>query len=43
VFVTMLEKDRATVTAQLVSHGLREVTAKSLKRERVHALFARPA
>jgi len=41
VFVTMLEKDRATVTAQLVSHGLREVTAKSLKRERVHALFAK--
>ena len=43
VFVTMWEKDRAEATSQLVSHGLREASAKVLRRERVHALFARPA
>ena len=41
VFVTMLEQDRADVTGRLRGHGLHEVAVKGLKRERVHALFAR--
>jgi hypothetical protein len=41
VFVTMFEKDRAEVTGRLSSHGLHEQAAKVLRRERVHALFAR--
>jgi len=43
VFVTMSEKDRAEASGRLASHGFREAGAKVLKRERVHALFARPA
>ena len=43
VFVTMWEKDRAQAANQLVGHGLREISAKVLRRERVHALFARQA
>ena len=43
VFVTMWEKDRAQAASQLVAHGLREISAKVLRRERVHALFARQA
>ena len=43
VFVTMSEKDRAEASGRLASHGFREAGAKILKRERVHALFARPA
>ena len=43
VFVTMWEQDRAQATSQLVRHGFQEASAKVLRRERVHALFARPA
>jgi FkbM family methyltransferase len=42
VFVTMLESDRPAVTERLAGSGFREVKAKALRRERVHALFARP-
>jgi FkbM family methyltransferase len=43
VFVTMLEPDRAFITERLAGHGFTETIAKPLRRERVHALFARTA
>jgi FkbM family methyltransferase len=43
VFVTMLESDRSRVADRLTRAGFRERKAKVLRRERVHALFARPA
>jgi FkbM family methyltransferase len=43
VFVTMWEADRALAARRLEDHGFREAAARPLRRERVHALFARPA